>query len=271
MKNSSPTNSQNDNGPQAIGFSPWKLLKTKRISYLTLPLLFMATVTEFVILATGWKYQQVVCLPQGMGVTFFGIASGAVPVQNSAAVGASLEAPVPAAAAAIAEEARTLVHAVRRDRLGRRIDYRFYRLRVDHTARQTLRGELVEVRSSPPTLPTPPPRPPRPLRLPIDHVMLLDAEGLPLAPALPLPVEQDVAVPLALLSNDVEDRVLLIPSAPMAADARSASCSHDGGSSKGRAAPPRETLVRQWPSGARRSIAASTRPPMTNTRTSRPP
>src|SRR4029078_4250994 len=23
--------------------------------------------------ATGWKYQQVVCLPKGMGVTFFGI------------------------------------------------------------------------------------------------------------------------------------------------------------------------------------------------------
>ena len=37
------------------------------------PLLVMATVTEFVILATGWKYQQVVCLPKGMGVTFFGI------------------------------------------------------------------------------------------------------------------------------------------------------------------------------------------------------
>ena len=33
----------------------------------------MATVTEFVILATGWKYQQMVCLPSGMGVTFFGI------------------------------------------------------------------------------------------------------------------------------------------------------------------------------------------------------
>jgi hypothetical protein len=33
----------------------------------------MATVTEFVILATGWKYQQVACLPQGMGVVFFGI------------------------------------------------------------------------------------------------------------------------------------------------------------------------------------------------------
>jgi hypothetical protein len=56
-----------------MGFSPWQRLKTKRISYLTLPLLAMATVTEFVILATGWKYQQVVCLPKGMGVTFFGI------------------------------------------------------------------------------------------------------------------------------------------------------------------------------------------------------
>jgi hypothetical protein len=48
-------------------------LKTKRISYLALPLLVMATVVEFVILATGWRYQQTVCLPQGMGVTFFGI------------------------------------------------------------------------------------------------------------------------------------------------------------------------------------------------------
>jgi len=59
--------------PSEAGFSPWQRLKGKRISYLTLPLLFMATVTEFVILATGWKYQQVVCLPQGMGVTFLGI------------------------------------------------------------------------------------------------------------------------------------------------------------------------------------------------------
>src|SRR5580704_14776487 len=56
-----------------LGFSPWQRLKTKRISYLTVPLLIMATITEFVILATGWKYQQVVCLPMGMGVTFFGI------------------------------------------------------------------------------------------------------------------------------------------------------------------------------------------------------
>src|SRR5579871_1783093 len=64
----SPSTAQQD-----AGFSPWKRLKSKRISYLTLPLLVMATVTEFVILATGWKYQQVVCLPKGMGVTFFGI------------------------------------------------------------------------------------------------------------------------------------------------------------------------------------------------------
>src|SRR3954467_3730186 len=73
MKNSSPTNSQNTTAPKDTGFSPWQRLKTKRISYLTLPLLLMATITEFVILATGWKYQQVVYLPQGMGVTFFGI------------------------------------------------------------------------------------------------------------------------------------------------------------------------------------------------------
>src|SRR6266487_1740611 len=59
--------------PQDMGFSAWQRLKTQRISYLTLPLIIMATVVEFVILATGWKYQQVVCLPQGMGVTFFGI------------------------------------------------------------------------------------------------------------------------------------------------------------------------------------------------------
>ncbi|HEX3797981.1 MAG TPA: hypothetical protein VH413_04705 [Verrucomicrobiae bacterium] len=59
--------------PKDTGFSPFQRLKGKRISYLTLPLLVMATLTEFVILATGWKYQQVVCLPKGMGVTFFGI------------------------------------------------------------------------------------------------------------------------------------------------------------------------------------------------------
>src|SRR5437667_8803271 len=76
MKDFSSTNSQGSppsEAPQDTGFSPWQRLKSKRISYLTLPLLVMATVVEFVILATGWKYQQVVCLPQGMGVTFFGI------------------------------------------------------------------------------------------------------------------------------------------------------------------------------------------------------
>src|ERR1051326_8946947 len=71
MNNSQPANSQA--APKDAGFSPWERLKTKRISYLTLPLLLMATVTEFVILATGWKYQQIVCLPPGMGVTFFHI------------------------------------------------------------------------------------------------------------------------------------------------------------------------------------------------------
>jgi hypothetical protein len=76
MKDSNSTNSQNSPhsaAPNDTGFSPWQRLKTKRISYLALPLLVMATVVEFVILATGWRYQQMVCLPQGMGVTFFGI------------------------------------------------------------------------------------------------------------------------------------------------------------------------------------------------------
>ncbi len=76
MKNSDLPNSQGSAlsaAPNDTGFSPWQRLKSKRISYLTIPLLVMATVTEFVILATGWKYQQVVCLPKGMGVTFFGI------------------------------------------------------------------------------------------------------------------------------------------------------------------------------------------------------
>ena len=76
MKNLNSTDSQSaahSREPQDAGLSPWQRLKSKRISYLTLPLLVMATVVEFVILATGWKYQQVVCLPQGMGVTFLGI------------------------------------------------------------------------------------------------------------------------------------------------------------------------------------------------------
>src|SRR5205809_4387762 len=76
MKDSNSTNSQSSThsaAPLDMGFSPWQRLKSKRISYLTLPLIIMATVVEFVILATGWEYQQLVCVPQGMGVTFFGI------------------------------------------------------------------------------------------------------------------------------------------------------------------------------------------------------
>jgi hypothetical protein len=76
MKNSNSTNSQvspDSEAAQDKRSSPWQRLKTKRVAWLTLPLLVMATITEFVILATGWKYQQLVCLPQGMAVTFFGI------------------------------------------------------------------------------------------------------------------------------------------------------------------------------------------------------
>jgi hypothetical protein len=76
MKNTNSTGSQGSPHSavaQVMGFSPWQWLGSKRISYLTLPLIIMATVTEFVILATGWKYQQVACLPKGMGVTFFSI------------------------------------------------------------------------------------------------------------------------------------------------------------------------------------------------------
>ena len=77
MKNPNPTKSQHPDpgsAPQDItGFSPRQWLQGKRISYLTLPLIVMATIVEFVILATGWKYQQVVCVPSGMGVVFLGI------------------------------------------------------------------------------------------------------------------------------------------------------------------------------------------------------
>ena len=68
-----PQGSPQSTATQDAALSQGQILRSKRIAYLTLPLLIMATVVEFVILATGWKYQQVVCLPQGMGVTFFGI------------------------------------------------------------------------------------------------------------------------------------------------------------------------------------------------------
>jgi hypothetical protein len=76
MKNSNSTNSQcspNSAAAQDTGLSLWQQLKRKRICYFALPLIVMATVVEFVILATGWKYQQLACLPKGMAVTFFAI------------------------------------------------------------------------------------------------------------------------------------------------------------------------------------------------------
>jgi hypothetical protein len=76
MKDSNSTNSQtapDSAASSSTRLSLWQQLKGKNISYLTLPLIVMATVVEFVILATGWKYQQIVCVPQGMGVVFFGI------------------------------------------------------------------------------------------------------------------------------------------------------------------------------------------------------
>jgi hypothetical protein len=48
-------------------------LKGKRIAGLTIPLLGVATLAEIAILVIGWNYQRVVCVPQGMGVMFFGI------------------------------------------------------------------------------------------------------------------------------------------------------------------------------------------------------
>src|SRR6478735_2815314 len=71
--NNDTFNSSRDGARAGVLSNFWQLLNSKRISYLTLPLLVMATVVEFVILATGWKYQQIVCLPLGMGAVLFGI------------------------------------------------------------------------------------------------------------------------------------------------------------------------------------------------------
>jgi len=76
MNNSNSTGSQSSpesEAPKSNGFWPWEHLKNKRVAWLTLPLLGMATVAECGILFYGWRYQQAVCLPQGMGITFFGI------------------------------------------------------------------------------------------------------------------------------------------------------------------------------------------------------
>lgn len=74
MDNETDTQNAPEKAPKSrFARFDWSGFKGKSISVLTVPLLVMATITEFVILATGWKYQQSVCVPQGMGVTFFGI------------------------------------------------------------------------------------------------------------------------------------------------------------------------------------------------------
>lgn len=128
----------------------------------------------------------------------------------------TVRGPVPDDAEQIVRRARVLVHAAPGDRLTRRVEYRFYRVRVDNTTRGlVLEGDLIEVRATPPTLPG---LPPRPLRIPTNHFALLDAAGRPVSPVLPLPVEHDATVELKVLTNSTEDRALLIPSSPMAPD-----------------------------------------------------
>jgi hypothetical protein len=76
MNDSNSTNPQNSpqsEAPKSTGTWLREKLKNKRVAPLTIPLLVTATLSEFAILAFGWKYQKAVCLPQGMGITFFGI------------------------------------------------------------------------------------------------------------------------------------------------------------------------------------------------------
>jgi hypothetical protein len=116
----------------------------------------------------------------------------------------------------VASQARTLVHAVSVDRLTGTIEYRMYRVRVANGPDgPILTGDLVEVRNTPPTVPG---FPPRRLRIPVDHIALLDAAGRPLAPAIPLPVERVVTVAAAILTNSVEDRALWIPATALEPD-----------------------------------------------------
>jgi len=118
-------------------------------------------------------------------------------------------------AAPVVQRTRTLVHAVRAGRPADRVEYRSYRVRVGASVDgPTLEGELVGVSPTPPRQPF---FPPRPLRIPVDHIALLDATGRALAPALPLPFDHDEVVAVAVLTNGVEDTALLIPSTPFGA------------------------------------------------------
>ena len=112
-------------------------------------------------------------------------------------------------------QARRLVHAVRSTPQSRTV-YQIYEVRVRTISDgSVLTGDLVEVRPTPPLTPTFPPRQPR---FPVDHVGLIDGDGELLGVPLPLPVERDEEVPLTLISNSVEDRVLLIPQSPLVPD-----------------------------------------------------
>jgi hypothetical protein len=76
MNNSNSAESQNSpqpETPKSKGAWLREKLKNKKVAPLTVPLLVAATLSEFAILFYGWRYQQAVCLPQGMGITFFGI------------------------------------------------------------------------------------------------------------------------------------------------------------------------------------------------------
>lgn len=74
MKNTSSNQQSSSDAPVGHGGVQSFLARLRdKISYLTLPLIVVATMTEVVILVIGWRYEQMVCVPQGMGVLFMGI------------------------------------------------------------------------------------------------------------------------------------------------------------------------------------------------------
>ncbi len=148
--------------------------------------------------------------PPGLPQSLMEFAAGVV-FKRDAVSGA-----VPDDAVVMVRRAHTLVHAVRSDGLTKQVEYRLYRVTVAQgPTRSSLTGELVDVVT---TLPAVPGFPPRRLRLPVDHIALLDAAGRPLAEAIPLPIERDEAIEWTILTNSVEDRALLIPTAVLQPD-----------------------------------------------------
>lgn len=128
--------------------------------------------------------------------------------------GDSVTGSVPDEVTTLIRRTRTLVHAVPVDRLPPRLVFRVFGVNVvPNPVGFTLQGRLIEERSTPLMLPG---FPPRPLRVPADHIALLDATPRPLSPPLPLPVEHDETVEVDVLTNSAEDRVLLIPAGPLA-------------------------------------------------------